>query len=320
MSNVRTRVVKDRKEKPVESRIDAKENMEPMRLHYYHELDEWQKDNHYIKSGYVRGTNSYKATIKSLFFIHNETGNIYSHLLPSMVILISLIYYLQFHITVYEDLLKFWEWCNFLQFGLAATFCLGMSSIFHCIKSHSHKVAKFGNLLDYFGIIILITCSLISIILFAFHDDLLREGIYSVIFLSLGSLCTFFTLDPKFSSPVYRPMRSTIFVLFGLSGILPVIDSLYYLGVETTNKRAGLNWLILEGFFYISGAALYAARVPERFTHIEEDEVSLLNNPISGMFDIWGHSHQIFHVFVVIAAFCHWRALLQCYHYMHETA
>ena len=45
-----------------------------------------------------------------------------------------------------------------------------MSSTFHCIKAHSHPVSKFGNQLDYFGIVILITCSLISIILFAYYD------------------------------------------------------------------------------------------------------------------------------------------------------
>lgn len=319
MTSVRLRVVNKNKEE-VNQETNISGDMRPSRLHYFHELDEWQKDNHFIKSGYVKGTDSYKSSIASLFYIHNETGNIYSHLLPSASILVALVYYLRFHLPLYEEQLHFWEWCNFMQFGLAATLCLGMSSVFHCIKSHSHSVAKFGNLLDYFGIIILITCSLISIIVFAYHDDLFRKLVYSGIFLCLGSLCTFFTLDPKFSSAIYRPIRSTMFILFGLSGVLPIVDSLYYLGYGITREKAGLQWLILEGFFYIFGAVLYAARIPERFTHVEEDEVSLLNNPLTGRFDIWGHSHQIFHVFVVIAAFCHWKALLQCYYYMHEAA
>ena len=46
-------------------------------------------------------------------------------------------------------------------------------------------------------------------------------------------------------------------------------------------------------------------------------EHTLLNNPLSGTFDIFGHSHQIFHVMVVIAAFCHWKGLVQSYHYLH---
>ncbi|EGV63254.1 hypothetical protein CANTEDRAFT_106689 [Yamadazyma tenuis ATCC 10573] len=287
-------------------------------LRFYHELDEWQQDNHFIRSGYVKGTNSYKSSFNSLFYIHNETGNIYSHLLPSLVIAGSLVYYLKFQLPLYESHLQVWEWINFLQFGFAATFCLAMSSIFHCIKSHSHSVARFGNQLDYFGIIILITCSLISIMVFAYHREPKFKYGFSCLFLVLGSICTFLTLDPKFSTSVYRPIRSTMFILFGLSGVVPIVSAVNTYGLEVTKRKAGLNWLIWEGVLYISGAVLYAMRVPERFSHVEQDQASLLNNPMVGKFDIWGHSHQIFHVLVVIAAFCHWKGLVQCYHTMHQ--
>lgn len=288
-------------------------------LSFYHELDEWQQDNHFIRYGYVKETNSYKKSFQSLFYIHNETGNIYSHLLPSLIMMISLIYYIKYHLHTYEGHLKAWEWANFLQFGLAANFCLAMSSIFHCLKSHSHGVSKFGNQLDYFGIVVLITCSLISIVLFAYVDESFWKPCFCFVFVVLGSICTFFTLDPKFSSAVYRPIRSTMFIIFGLSGVLPVLVAVHKYGLLVTSERAGLPWLLLEGIFYISGAVLYAIRVPERFTHVEEDETSLLLGPHVGKFDIWGHSHQIFHVFVVIAAYCHWRGLLACYHYMHQV-
>lgn len=286
------------------------------RLSYYHQLDPWQQDNHFIRSGYVKQTDSYKTSVKSLFYIHNETGNIYSHLLPSLVAIGVLVSYIKYQLPKKQPL-EVWEWANFLQFGVAVTFCLAMSSIFHCLKSHSHKISKFGNQLDYFGIIILITCSLNSIVLFAYHDLWYKFGFCGV-FVVLGAICTFFTLDPKFLSNVYRPIRSTMFILFGLSGVLPILVSLKQDGYVVTNEKAGMNWLILEGVFYITGAVLYAMRVPERFTHVEQDEASLLNNPLAGRFDIWGHSHQIFHVFVVIAAYCHWKALVQCYIYMHH--
>ncbi|CAH6721543.1 ADIPOR-like receptor Izh2p [[Candida] jaroonii] len=289
----------------------VKDFTKTMKLSFYHELDEWQQDNHFIKSGYVRGTNSYKESFLSLFYIHNETGNIYSHLLPSLVIIASILYYINYQL---EDV-KLWEQLNFLQFGLASTFCLLMSSIFHCLKSHSHKVSKFGNRLDYFGIIILITCSLISIIMFAFVNEPGIRNTLMLVFLSLGGLCTFFTLDVKFSSPKYRPIRSTMFILFGLSGVLPILVSTREFGWENTKERSSINYLILEGVFYIFGAVLYAMRVPERFTHIEDD--ALLGQTV-GKFDIWGHSHQIFHVFVVIAAFCHWKALVNVYIYMRQ--
>ena len=73
-----------------------------------------------------------------------------------------------------------------------------MSSTFHCIKAHSHPVSKFGNQLDYFGIVILITCSLISIILFAYYDYPWYRNIFVGLSLFFGTVCTVLTLIGNF--------------------------------------------------------------------------------------------------------------------------
>ena len=231
------------------------------RLAYYHELDEWQQDNHYIRSGYVRGTSLYLESFKSLGYWHNETINIYSHLLPSSISFWLILYYVNFQLAMYDNYLGVWEKLNFSQFGLACTFCMFMSSVFHTLKSHSHKVSKFGNQLDYFGIVILITCSLISIILFAYYDEPLEKWIFVSLTLFFGTVCTVFTLHPEFSKNHYRPFRSTMFILFGLSGVLPVAFGVYKFGAATTLDRAGVKWLILEGLFYILGAVLYLSLI-----------------------------------------------------------
>ncbi|KAI5955830.1 hypothetical protein KGF54_001332 [Candida jiufengensis] len=319
-STIRQRKETEQQQNPT-SKIQSTKpsNSSAKKLAYYHELDEWQQDNHYIRSGYVRGTSSYLDSFKSLGYLHNETVNIYSHLIPSSISFWIILYYINFQLTQYDNYLGIWEKLNFLQFGLACTFCMFMSSVFHCLKSHSHKVSKFGNQLDYFGIVILITCSLISIILFSYYDLPIQKWFFVGLTLFFGIVCTVFTLHPEFSKNTYRPYRSTMFILFGLSGVLPIANAVFEFGFDTTKERSGIYWLIGEGFFYILGAVLYAMRFPESMTHIEEDEQSLLDNPLSGKFDIFGHSHQIFHVFVVIAAFCHWKALVQCYHYLHQN-
>jgi adiponectin receptor len=291
----------------------------PQKLHFYHQLDPWQQDNHFIRSGYVKHTGSYMKCFQSLGYWHNETVNIYSHLLPSSILLLSVVYYINYQLTMYANYLGVWEKWNFIQFGVACTFCLFMSSTFHCVKSHSHKVSKFGNQLDYFGIIILITCSLISIVLFTYYDRPLYKYGMCGVFLVLGLICTVMTLNRKFATNHYRPIRSAMFILFGLSGVLPIVVGARIFGSDIIWDRASMGWLILEGVFYIGGAVLYAARFPERLTHVDEDEQTLLENPTVGKFDIIGHSHQIFHVLVVVAAFCHWQALVGCYHYLHQV-
>lgn len=295
-----------------------KDRNEKRRLYFYDEVDEWQQDNVFIRSGYVKETKSYKECIRSLSYWHNESINIYSHLIPSVVTLCQITYVLMYELPNFEVAPKIWEILNFYQFGFAATFCLFLSASFHCFKCHSHKVSKMGNQCDYFGIIVLITCSLNSIVLFAFHDIPHWRNFYIGLFAVLGVICTKITFDSKFATPAYRPFRSLMFVTFGLSGVLPVVTAVAKFGVQQAEDRSNASWLICEGFFYILGACLYAARIPERFTHVEDNCVGQ-NRYAKGMFDLVGHSHQIFHIMVVIAAFCHWKALVGCYIYLHEV-
>lgn len=288
---------------------------EPMRLYYFHELEEWQQDNHYILSGYVKETSSYWSCLKSLTYIHNETGNIYSHLVPSVLVAVLVGDFIYWEVERINYDLSLWEKLNFIQFGFAATFCLALSALFHLFKSHSHSVCRLGNQCDYLGIIIMITGSLISIMLFAFHDVPKWRNFYVSLFICLGGICTVITFNKSFSTPQYRPFRSIMFILFGLSGTLPVLTAVSLYGLQSASDRSKAGWLVAEGVFYILGASLYAMRIPERFYHKESDK--LLDHPVSGKFDYFGHSHQLFHLMVVIAAFCHWKALVGCYHYLH---
>lgn len=288
------------------------------RLYFFDELAEWQQDNHFIRSGYVKETKSYINCLRSLTYWHNESINVYSHLLPSSISLWLISYQIFYILPQYENYLGAWEILNFYQFGFAVTFCLFLSASFHCFKCHSHKVSKLGNQCDYFGIIVLITCSLNSIVLFAFYDAPYLRTFFVCLFVLLGTICTKLTFDVKFSTPAYRPFRSLMFILFGLSGILPVLTAIVKYGLLNARDRASAEWLVGEGFFYIFGACIYAARIPERFVY--SDQISEIKNKKQhGAFDIIGHGHQIFHVMVVIAAFCHWNALVGCYTYLHEV-
>ena len=293
--------------------------MRPYGLQFYHELPEYKKDNNFIRWGYVPELKSFKKCYKSLFYLHNESVNIYSHLLPALVTLFAVVYYVENYLPIYQNYLGNWEKVNFIQFGTAVTICLCTSSTFHCIKAHSFNVSVVGNKLDYIGIIVLIYCSLLSIILFALYDMPGMSMLFLLVFTIFAATCIVFVLDHRLSDKYYRPHRSLMFIMFGLSGVIPFATEVYGNGLRAASEKLGIKWLILEGFFYISGAMIYVMRVPERLTHIEQDHSELLKNPIKGKFDMFGHSHQIFHIMVVIAAYCHWKALLHSYHYLHRV-
>lgn len=48
---------------------------------HHHTLPDWLKDNDFLLRGHRTPTNSFVACFKSIFRIHTETGNIWTHLL-----------------------------------------------------------------------------------------------------------------------------------------------------------------------------------------------------------------------------------------------
>ena len=72
----------------------------------YEEAPDFQKDNEYIKGGYLINCNSPKKITKSLFMLHNETLNIWTHLLGSIFLYFNVIFSENFLMVLF--LLFFW--------------------------------------------------------------------------------------------------------------------------------------------------------------------------------------------------------------------
>ncbi len=140
----------------------------------WNELDAWQKDNQYILAHYRPVTNSYIVSFQSLFYLHNESVNIHTHLLGASVFLfISFtLYAFGFHSVSAPDV-----WA-FGCFFLGATLCLGTSATYHTISNHSPLVNQLGNQLDYAGIVALIVGSFIPSIYYGFYCNPLLQKSY----------------------------------------------------------------------------------------------------------------------------------------------
>ncbi|KAF7846016.1 hypothetical protein BT93_L5592 [Corymbia citriodora subsp. variegata] len=262
-----------------------------------------QQDNHYIHTGYRPASNSYLVSLNSLSYLHNESVNIYTHLLGALTALLTSIYAYhsirpRYALATPADLLVF-----ACYFGGAAA-CLGMSATYHTISNHSEAVARVGNQLDYVGIVCLIWGSFIPSIYFGFARRPELVGWYWAMITALAAACITVSITPRFRTPAWRPFRALMFVSMGLSAVVPVLHGLRIYGLAQLERQIGLSWLVLQGLLYITGAGLYAARVPERLA--------------SGRFDIWGSSHQIFHVLVLMAAATHLVGLVKAFDYEHS--
>ncbi|OLN97193.1 ADIPOR-like receptor SPBC12C2.09c [Colletotrichum chlorophyti] len=289
----------------VESKaLDLEKKVEHALLILWDDLPTWRRDNAYIISGYRPDSNSYLASFRSLSYLHNESVNIWSHLLGALAFLVGGAF-LYAVIAPRYDTASSADLVVFTCFFAGAVACLGMSATYHAISNHSPAVAKWGNKLDYSGIVFLIVGSYVPAMYYGFFCHQRLMTLYLSTIASLGLGCGMVSWLERFRTPEWRTFRAAMFVALGASGVVPVLHGLQIYGRADLEARMSLSWVVLHGLMYIFGAFLYAARWPER------------SSP--GTFDIWGSSHQIFHFFVVLAAATHLYGMAKAFDYHHTV-
>lgn len=113
----------------------------------------WFGDTDYILHGYRRQTNSFRGCMLSLTYLHNETGNVYTHLIGLLTIF-PLIYFTFFQWMTSEST-SIYDYLAITPFFIGSIVCLGCSTVFHLCTCHSRHVSVACNKADYVGIVFL---------------------------------------------------------------------------------------------------------------------------------------------------------------------
>lgn len=107
------------------------------------ELPEWLRGNELLYCHHRPPMPSFTSCFKSIFKIHSETGNIWTHLIGFIVFICVTVYMLFRPITASTPFPK--DWLEKLVFGIffaGGILCLGASWIFHTVYCHSKGVSK----------------------------------------------------------------------------------------------------------------------------------------------------------------------------------
>jgi len=270
---------------------------------HYSQLPLWMRDNEFIHRFYRPPSPSIGSCLKSLLYLHNESVNIYTHALGAMFFLICgsllTIYELSVHTSTFSDA------AVMTVFLVGAIACMGLSASFHLMSCHSETVCRSWNRCDYVGIVLLIVGSFYPAIYYVFYCDTATKVVYLTTITILGALTLFVCVPAKFQGPEFRPVRAVVFSALGLSGVIPGIHAFTRFGVEHMLDAMSVGWFAAMGALYLLGALIYGARVPERW--------------FPGKFDLWCHSHQIFHCFVFIAAWSHYIGVMRGFRFWHAV-
>ena len=154
----------------------------------WQEVSEWQFDNKNILGGYRREKADYLEIFTSLTFLHNDTCNVYTHLVGALL--------LPFVATAFLRYLAEPQFLNvssmdYAMFGIyfwCAEICLVLSTLYHLMQSHSDHVEQFWHGMDLLGIVIVTVGTFSSGIYYAFFCEAsLQKLHWAIVSLSVRS-------------------------------------------------------------------------------------------------------------------------------------
>ncbi len=143
------------------------------------EMPTWfQHDNNqWVLHGYRPISGSARASFRSWGYLHNETVNIYSHLIPGVVFLLGEWYILQYLAGKYPRM-GATDFVTFSCFLLTGTVCYAFSALYHTLMNHSYDVDHFCHRLDMLGIGIFIVGDIILVDYIIFYCETTPRTIY----------------------------------------------------------------------------------------------------------------------------------------------
>ncbi|XP_077482521.1 progestin and adipoQ receptor family member 4 isoform X2 [Stigmatopora argus] len=237
--------------------------------------------NKYVLTGY-RPVSSAHECLRSLFYMHNELGNIYSHGIPFLAFL----FLLPFSIPWGEvDSV----WIGVVHYLACLSPTVG-SVLYHVFMNHVGGEHVYDTLLslDMFGVCLVNTLGALPII----HITLLcfpsarQVALLAYVFVSAYG--------------IYRATtaRTNVLRLRAFAWQAAFRFSLFVFRVygRGAGSPRSLRHFVIMDSLAVLGGLVNVVQIPERFG--------------PGRFDNWGNSHQIMHVMVVCSIiYLHWGTL-----------
>jgi adiponectin receptor len=144
-------------------------------------IPSWYGDNPYIHNYYRPVFASVTPCFQSWLYLHNQSANIYTHLIPGILALFLNGGLFWLFREYYPDA-TFWDQAVFHVYLTACSLCFGTSAAYHTLLCHSHEFADLWVRLDYVSISVLILGSFVPGLYMGFYcEPLLLRGYLTMV-------------------------------------------------------------------------------------------------------------------------------------------
>jgi predicted membrane channel-forming protein YqfA (hemolysin III family) len=252
------------------------------RLYAYNQVPKHLQTNSFILNGY-RYNLSWSECVASFFLFHNETLNIWTHFAGFLLFtsyflrdFISSGYYHNLFSTANTD-----DYLMLLFYVLSIIFCMIASTMLHLLSGCSAKLYTSCLQLDLFGVSVATLASF-----FIGLHLLFKCHLYTRIFYQLAIILLIIIVTMHLVLKHDDTIDSKGFIAVILAGFIPLFHWVYMNGYSSDVSYFFSNVIM---FYVIFGAGVFFFRtkIPERFA--------------PGYFDYVGASHQLWHIFSLIA-------------------
>ncbi|KAL3873644.1 hypothetical protein ACJMK2_036739 [Sinanodonta woodiana] len=243
-----------------------------------------------ILAGYRLPNQRWLYYVKSLFQLHNETLNVWTHLIGALLI----VHRLHIYSEVYDYFKDPHSW-PVLAFGICSIICDFTSCCVHLLHSKSPYVHYMAFMVDYIGatmysfgsgLVYYYVQSDPNFYRFFGHWFLAILALVTVLnFLILCGAKVYYGKDPNNLKRKYFFLGSMAFEAFTCT--IPVVPRfISFAKNDHDSTSAAVECIVIIMLLFVLQAVAFAAHQPEKTW--------------PGKFDIVGHGHQIFHVLTVI--------------------
>lgn len=243
----------------------------------------------HIEFGYRPLHQSWTYYLMSVFSLHNESMNVWTHLIASI--------FVGWKIYIFSKELDFIGDCYTWPL-LAGMICgllmYALSSFAHCCQSKSEFVHYVSFMIDYSGIGLYGLGSVILHQMYCTEDDFyyfvspFYVPVAGILAFLICFCCTFAKVKYKRPYPMARKVwQMTPVAVEYVWLISPIIHRLISCYVYGLDCNESIKYHVRQIFFFVLSAVFFASNLPQKW------------HP--GKFDYFMHSHSIFHIAIAIS-------------------